>query len=70
MGIAKRMMEEEEDRGYRTNYGKTVCVNCFEECGLKVFIAEHQTQTQCSYCKGKKADLFSTKSGVSETHIH
>ncbi|UUA72614.1 HEPN-associated N-terminal domain-containing protein [Cellvibrio sp. QJXJ] len=54
MGIAKRMMEEEEGRGYRTNYGKTVCVNCFEEYGLKEFIAEHRTQTQCSYCKGSK----------------
>ena len=54
MGIAKRMLEEEQDRGYRKNIGKTVCVNCFEEDGLRSFIEDHQTQISCSYCKSGK----------------
>jgi hypothetical protein len=54
MGIAKKMWEDEQDRGYTSNKDKTVCVNCFDEYGLKKFIAEHHTKTQCSYCKGSK----------------
>ena len=50
MGRAKRMWEEEQDRGYSSNDGKMVCTNCFEEYGLKQFIEEHYTHSNCSYC--------------------
>lgn len=51
MGISKRIWEEEQERGYSSNKGVTVCSNCFDEHGIKKFIEEHATHTKCSYCE-------------------
>lgn len=45
------MWQEQQDRGYSSNQGKTVCTNCFEESGIKQFIEEHHTNSNCSYCE-------------------
>lgn len=50
MGIAKRIWEEEQDRGYSSNEETTICSNCFDEYGIQTFIEEHGTQNYCSYC--------------------
>lgn len=57
MGIAKRMWEEELDRGYSSNTGITVCSNCFEESGIEKFIEEHQSHSKCSYCGENGVDV-------------
>jgi len=54
MGISKRVWEEEQERGYRLTDGKTVCLNCFEESGIKQFIKENNTHSVCSYCENEK----------------
>lgn len=51
MGIAKRMWEEEQGRGYSLNKGKTVCTECFEDYGIKKFIIKSNTHSSCSYCE-------------------
>ena len=50
MGGAKRAWEEEQDRGYSSNEGITVCSNCFDEYGIQKFIKEHRSHNHCSYC--------------------
>ena len=51
MGIVKGKGLEDQERGFSLNEGKVVCINCFEERGLKQFIEEHQSHQKCSYCK-------------------
>jgi hypothetical protein len=50
MGFAKRIWEEEQNRGYNSHNGVVVCSNCFEDYGIKQFIEEHSSDTTCSYC--------------------
>ncbi|ADE13442.1 RES domain protein [Nitrosococcus halophilus Nc 4] len=69
MGIAKRMWEEEQDRGYSSNEGKTVCSNCFGEYALKQFIEEHHTHFNCSYCEAEGEDIIACELDSLIDHI-
>lgn len=51
------MWGEEQDRGYSSNEGITVCSNCFEESGIEKFIEEHQSHSNCSYCGESGIDV-------------
>lgn len=51
MGIAKRMMQEDEDRGYYLSNNQLVCSNCIDEYGIKSFIEENASNSECSYCQ-------------------
>jgi hypothetical protein len=50
MSITKRLLEEEQYRGYRLNKGKTVCLNCLDEYGIQRFIKTNHSENHCSYC--------------------
>ncbi|MFU5327362.1 HEPN-associated N-terminal domain-containing protein [Pseudomonas aeruginosa] len=54
MGIAKRMWEEEMDRGYSTVDGAYVCARCFGDEGLKEFIRQNSQPGKCSYCERRR----------------
>ncbi len=49
MGITKRLLEEEWERGYRLT-GDFVCSTCFQDDTIRRFIAKHLTGHQCSFC--------------------
>lgn len=69
MGIAKRMWEEEQERGYSANEGITVCTNCFEEYGLRRFIEDNQTGSSCSYCEVQGEDVAACELDLLIEHI-
>lgn len=50
MGTLKRAMEEEQERGFSSNEGQFICMDCIDEYGLKQFIKDHYTHNECSYC--------------------
>lgn len=50
MGIAKRMWEEEQSRGYSSVRGAYVCQRCIQEEGLRRFVAMRRKPGVCSYC--------------------
>lgn len=50
MGIAKRMWEEEQSRGYSRVEDTYVCQRCIRDEGLKRFVAMHREPGVCSYC--------------------
>jgi hypothetical protein len=50
MGIAKRMWEEEMDRGYSKVDDAYVCAGCFGDEGLKEFVRQKSQLGKCSYC--------------------
>jgi hypothetical protein len=50
MGYAKRMWEEEQRRRYHTS-DDTVCVECFDDSGIKGFIQDNAEVTFCSICE-------------------
>lgn len=50
MGLFKRQMEEDEERGRSSGGDKHVCVEHVEDEALKSLIAEHASATPCSYC--------------------
>jgi hypothetical protein len=54
VSLTKRLLEEEEARGYRTS-DDTVCPQCFSDGGLKAFIEDHLESNTCSVC-GATAD--------------
>jgi RES domain-containing protein len=49
MGFAKRMLMEEESRLYRAS-DETICVECFDDTGLREFVCEHAVSKDCSVC--------------------
>ena len=55
MGFAKRMWEEEQARVYTTS-SDTVCLDCFDDPGIKAFIEENVDAKECSGC-GNKSDI-------------
>ena len=69
MGIAKRMWEEEQDRGYSLNEGITVCSGCFDEFGIQQFIEEHKTHSYCSYCDEEGNDVIACMLDALIEHI-
>ena len=41
---------EAQEKGFFVDEDKVVCTNCFEDAGIRRFIAEHNTKETCSYC--------------------
>jgi len=54
MGIAKRMWEEEMDRGYSKVDDAYVCTGCFGDEGLKEFVRQSSQSGKCSYCNRRR----------------
>jgi hypothetical protein len=50
VGIAKRMWEEEQSRGYSSVQDTYVCQRCVRDEGLRRFVAMHREPGVCSYC--------------------
>ena len=52
MGIAKSLLFEDEDRGFSLNPDKMACSECFEDEGIKEFIASNPApdSANCSFC--------------------
>ncbi len=69
MGLTKRFLEEEQSRGYRLNKGKTVCSNCFDECGIQQFIKTNYSENHCSYCKKKGKKVIACELDCLVGHI-
>jgi hypothetical protein len=69
MGIVQRMWEEELEKGYSSNEGKTVCSNCFEEDGIQQFIEEHASHDYCSYCQTSGKDVIACELDALIGHI-
>lgn len=52
MSITKRIMEEDDDRGFHADDSITVCTNCFDDIGIKKFISTNgPLDGECDYCK-------------------
>jgi HEPN/RES N-terminal domain 1/RES domain len=49
VSYTKRMMEEEEARGYETS-SDAICVECFDDPGIVRFIEDHLQSKTCSLC--------------------
>jgi len=54
MGYTKRMLMEEQARGYHTS-SDAVCPSCFDDPGLTTFIENHLEANTCSIC-GQTSD--------------
>lgn len=50
MGLIKRQIEEDEERGWSSGGNKHVCAAHVEDAALAKLIAEHASSTRCSYC--------------------
>jgi hypothetical protein len=50
MGRAKEEWMEAQEKGFTVDDDKVVCTNCFEDTGIKAFIAEINNKEGCSYC--------------------
>lgn len=50
MGIAKRAMEEAQERGFSVDSNLCVCTDCFEDYGIQNFIEENDTEQSCDFC--------------------
>jgi HEPN/RES N-terminal domain 1 len=55
MGLAKRQMEEDEERGWSSVGEKWCCADHVEDDALGALIADEATSTVCSYC-GREAE--------------
>jgi hypothetical protein len=53
MGMAKKWMMEQDERGYSFIEGN-ICSDCFTDETIKNFIKENATSAKCDYC-GKKS---------------
>lgn len=49
MGLTKRLLEEEWERGYR-HTNRHVCCKCFEDNAIRSFIAANLRELNCSFC--------------------
>lgn len=66
MGVAKRMLEEEQSRLYHTS-GDAVCASCFDDSGIKKFIEQHVKHKRCSICKrGARKAIAASADGLLE----
>src|SRR5690606_5854086 len=54
MGIAKAQMIDAMERGFTPKHGVSVCVNCFDEPGIRELIIEHPSSSICSYCDSEE----------------
>lgn len=51
MGIAKRVWEEAQNKGFYLDSDTCVCSNCFEDYAIKQFISQNDTNQTCDYCE-------------------
>jgi hypothetical protein len=49
VSYTKRMMEEEEARGYETS-SDAICAKCFDDSGIVGFIEDHLESKTCTLC--------------------
>jgi hypothetical protein len=56
MGVTKRLLEEEWERGYPLT-GESVCSECFEDETIREFIGEHLSEHECSFCQSSRDDV-------------
>ncbi len=54
MGYAKRLLAEEDARRYHQS-NDSICADCFHDPGIKWFIKNNLSATECSICH-KRAD--------------
>lgn len=50
MGLAKRMLEEQDEKGYVLPEELWVCPGCITDTSLATAVAEHAVNVSCSYC--------------------
>jgi HEPN/RES N-terminal domain 1/RES domain len=55
VGGAKRLWEEEQERGWRST-GKYICVECVHEPALKRIVEENGIEATCDYCGREGSD--------------
>jgi hypothetical protein len=51
VGIAKRAWEEAQERGFSVDDNLCVCIDCFEDYGIRDFIEENHTGEPCDFCE-------------------
>lgn len=56
MGLAKKLMMEAEERGWRSAGEKWVCADCFVNAEVKEYILENLSYTTCSYCHNSSSE--------------
>lgn len=50
MGWAKEEWMDAQEKGFTVDDDKVVCINCFDDTGIRAFIAENNTKKTCSWC--------------------
>ena len=55
MGLTKRLLEEQQARGYRLSNGRYVCRSCVTDHSLSAILEAASEEMSCSYCESKKA---------------
>jgi RES domain/HEPN/RES N-terminal domain 1 len=56
MGYWKERQIQLDDLGYADIGGKFACADCLDDTDLKLFVAQHVVEKECSYC-GQTADV-------------
>lgn len=56
MGLAKRLMQEYQEREFGEVPDKYVCYKCVGDYGLKEYIRNEASHKQCSYCNRKSRE--------------
>lgn len=69
MGLAKRMMEEIDSRGYESIPNKYVCQECVDEEGVNKFVGEHLSSKRCTYCGKTNSTPIAAKVEDVTAHI-
>jgi len=55
MGLAKRQLEEEEARGWRSSGDRYVCAECFVDPALREFASAHAEADTCDFCGARRS---------------
>jgi len=55
MGLAKRQLEEDEARGWRSSGDRYVCAECFVDSALRKFASAHAEADTCDFCGTRRA---------------
>lgn len=58
MGLVKRWMEEQEDRGFSSVGNKFVCSQCIDEPDIRLYIKTNGDSEACSYCERAKVSTL------------
>jgi hypothetical protein len=68
MGLAKRLYEEQLERGW-SSVGKYICADCLSSSPLKEVVAENVEETHCDYCERETEEPIAADTDVVMTHI-